>query len=91
MCFLNNKLLRILQFKNSRTPNSTLYKTYNILPFKKLIEYKLLLVVYRWYYNRNTLPEIFRNMFLLKNEVFSHNRPTRNKLDLYIIRCRSTR
>ena len=38
---LNNRLLRILQFKNSRVHVNDLYSCYNILPLRKLIQYNL--------------------------------------------------
>jgi len=84
---LNKRLLKILQFKSLRISSCDIYKPYNVLSFKKLIKFKILLFVHKWYYDRNSLPDAFKNIFQVKSMVFHHN--TRTNMDLYVVRCRT--
>jgi len=58
---LNNKLLRILQRRDLCTRTDELYKTYNTLPVTRLyvMQISLLVFVHKFYYHKETLPEIF--------------------------------
>ena len=56
---LNNKLLRILQRRDLCTRTEELYKTHNTLPVTKLYVMQILVLVHKFYYHEETLPEIF--------------------------------
>lgn len=84
---LNNKILRILQFKNIMTPVNTLYTNYNTLPIQALHKYKSLLFVHQWFYNKIVLPDYFHNFYSLKMSATGLN--TRNPNDIYVIRCKT--
>lgn len=84
---INNKILRIIQFKNLSSNVIDLYNDYNTLPFDKLICYKILQLMHIWFYNRNVLPEFLMNLFTLK--IDKHNYNTRNMNNLYVVNCRT--
>lgn len=84
---INNKILRILQFKDIRTPIIELYNNYNTLDLYHLFRYKLLLFVHKWFYYKNNLPLRFANYFSVKQTLTGYN--TRYPYDLYVIQCKS--
>ena len=69
---LNNKLLRILQFKPRLASTRSAYLDYNVLPIKSLANYKMLLLIHKWYYNFDTLPESFHGLFQKSVNVYTH-------------------
>ena len=73
---LNNKLLRIFQRRDLCTRTEELYKTYNTLPVTKLYVMQILVLVHKFYYHQETLPEIFANYFASNNIIHSYK--TRN-------------
>lgn len=85
---INNKLLRILQFRPIQTNSLELYKLYNTLPISKLYQFKLILFTHSWVYRKAKLPECFHNLFNYKRNVFNHY--TRNNSDLFVVRCKSS-
>jgi hypothetical protein len=79
---INNKILRILQNKPRLTAVSELYVTYNTLPIDVLHRQQLLLLAHKILHHPDTLPEIFRNYFTLRQDVHIHN--TRYKENVYL-------
>lgn len=87
LTILNNKILRVLQFKDSYTSSNILYSNYNTLPIPALYNYKLVQFVHKWFYNKTSLPDYFQDFYILKKEFTGLD--TRNPNDLYLLRCKS--
>ena len=81
---INNKMLRILQNKDLKTPINQLYINYHTLPIPKLHDLHILLFMHKYNYNKNTLPILFHNYFKLNSNVHDHN--TRQKEMLHSIK-----
>ena len=81
---INNKILRILQNKDLKTPINQLYNNYHTLPIPKLHELHILLFMHKYNYDKNTLPILFHNYFKLNSNVHDHN--TRQKEMLHSIK-----
>ena len=69
---LNNKLLRILQGKDRRSPTIELYLTYNMLPVLQLHDLQILLFVHKCLNHRIALPLLFSNYFSMNNVVHDY-------------------
>lgn len=70
---INNKLLRVIQSKNIRTPIAYLYREVNILPINKLHIFNILLLLHKFKYNKESLPVVFNNYFLSTRDIHSYN------------------
>jgi len=94
---LNNRVLRILQFKPMEYNVSKLYENYNTLQIEDLHSYKLLILIHRYFNNRGSLPQIFQNYFTTNSAVHTHKTRTQNDIHLthcetkFGIRCLSQR
>lgn len=75
---LNNKILRILQFKLSKSHRADLYLEYNTLPINLLFKYKISTFIHKCIYNKGLLPLIFQDYLSLNNSVHSHNTRTKD-------------
>jgi hypothetical protein len=73
---LNNKILRILQFRKLDCPIKDLYVQYNTLPVPALYDYQILSFMFKYNHHSNVLPSAFNNFFVLNKNV--HNYQTRN-------------
>ena len=60
---LNNKLLRIIQNKSSRTHTIELYKTYHTLPVPLLHNCQILTFMHKYVHHRLKLPPVFFGIF----------------------------
>ena len=60
---LQNRILRILHFKDHRYPNNELHKETNCLKLDDLYELKLLKFMHHVHHNKGQLPAIFQNYF----------------------------
>ena len=69
---LNNKLLRILQGKDRRSPIVELYLTYNTLPVLQLHDLQILLFVHKCLHHRTALPLLFSNYFIMNKVVHDY-------------------
>ena len=78
---LNNKLLRILQHKTTRTHNFELYQTYFTLPVQLLHNYQILTFMHNYVHYRTKLPTIFSH-YLEENKLI-HRYDTRQRDDFY--------
>ena len=79
---LNNKLLRILQYKPIRTHSYELYQTYFTLPVQLLHKYQILIFMHNYMYYRTKLPVVFSAYFEENKLIHQHN--TRHKDDFHI-------
>ena len=75
-----NKLLRILQFKNIRTPLKDLYREFNTLKPKDLHHYNLCCIVHKFIHTPDLLPEAINELFCRHEQI--HNYNTRQRKDL---------
>ena len=73
---LNNKILRILQFKDKNTTVQFIY-IFSTLMIPELHSFQLLLFAHKFKQCRNLLPASFTNYFVLNTEIHDYN--TRNK------------
>jgi len=74
---LNNKLLRILQYKSIKSHSIDLYITYSTLPIQLVHNYQILIFIHKYVYNKDKLPSVFSNYFE-ENSLF-HCYNTRQK------------
>jgi hypothetical protein len=84
---LNNRILRILQFKNIRTQITILYSAYNTLPIPYFHEFKLNLLAFKFFFYPTKLPFSFHNYFILNLTIHAHF--TRTHSNIHIPSCRS--
>jgi len=80
---LNNKLLRILQQKPSRTHTVLLYRTYHTLPVQLLHDYQILVFMHKYVHNRHQLPSVFSAYFDENNLIHHYN--TRKKMTFILM------
>ena len=79
-----NKLLRILQFKNIRTPLKDLYREFNTLKLKDLHHYNLCCIVHKFIHTPDLLPEAINELFCRNAQI--HNYNTRQRKDLFPVK-----
>ena len=85
---LQNRILRILQFKDRKYSTNAIHKECNILKLIDLYEFKILKSMHNVHYNNGKLPSVFKGYFE-KNEG-SHTYPTRQSKDYKIFRVNKT-
>ena len=68
-----NKLLRILQFKNIRTPLKDLYREFNTLKLKDLHHYNLCCIVHKFIHTPDLLPEAMNELFCRNEQIHNYN------------------
>ena len=85
---LNNKLLRILQNKDTTCCNFDLYLMYNTLPVDQLHVFQLLCLVHKFVHNKHELPQSFITYFMPNSAV--HDYPTRTSNKLHLMPIKST-
>ena len=79
---LNNKILRILQFKTLSTNTNTLYCNFKTLPLNVLYLYQVLMFTLKFVYFRSDLPSVFGNYLNLNASL--HNYATRSRNDFHL-------
>jgi hypothetical protein len=84
---INNRILRIIQFNNMRTPIVDLYKSFQTLPINLLHDYKVCLFVYKYINCLHVLPFSFRRYFRFNLQIHAHY--TRSCAELHIERFRN--
>ena len=72
---LNNKILRIIQFKPFRIPTKQFYSEFNTLPIPDLHKYHVLVLMHKFEHDKSSLPIHFRDLFKLNRDI--HNIQTR--------------
>ena len=88
LCILNNKLLRILQFKPRKSPVIGLYADFNTLPLPELHKQQLLLFTFKVMRQPYTLPSVFKNYFNINSNV--HTYATRSRKNIHMNRQSTT-
>ena len=79
---INNKLLRILQFKTMYTPVIELYDSYSTLPVNLLNQFQLVILMHKIIHNPDrVLPPQYPDLF--KPQKYFHNYDTRRNLDIH--------
>ncbi|MFZ2537305.1 MAG: reverse transcriptase domain-containing protein, partial [Oscillospiraceae bacterium] len=84
---MNNKILRILQFKPLLYPVVKLYENFDTLQIPKLRDFNIICLVHNVIHNAPELPEIYHNYFTSNLTIYSHN--TRGSRDLHMSFSRS--
>ena len=79
---VNNKLLRIIQNKHSRSHTNDLYLNFNSLPIPWLFKFQIYKFLHCFNHFRSSLPSIYQNYFTFNNTFFHHHFTWR-QLDLH--------
>ena len=82
-----NKLLRILQFKNIRTPLKDLYREFNTLQLKNLHHYNKCCIVHKFIHTPDLLPEAINELFCQNEQIHNYNR--RQRKDLHPVKIKT--
>ena len=82
LMILNNKILRVLQNKPLSENITNLYLHFNILPIDQLLLYQYALFAYKYYHNKNSLPDAFSEFLKANSEIHEHNIRRKNNLRL---------
>ena len=84
---LNNKLLRILQYKPIRTHSYELYQTYFTLPVQLLHKYQILIFMHNYIYYRTKLPVVFSAYFVIIADDASDDDDDDDDDDMHVCLC----
>ena len=82
-----NKILRILQFKNIKTPTNNLYREFGVLKFTDMHDFNICCIVQKFMYLRHLLPEALNDLFCRNEQIHHYN--TRNKMDLHPVKIKT--
>ena len=83
---LNNKLLRILQKKSSRSHTAELYKTYYTLPVQLLHNYQILIFMHKYVHHRFKLPPVFCEYFDENKLIHHHDTRQKENFHTYVVK-----
>jgi len=84
---LNNKLLRILQKKSSRSHSAELYKTYNILPVQLIHNFQILTFMHKYvHHHRLELPSVFCEYFDENKQIHQHDTRQKEIFYTYVVK-----
>ena len=81
LTILNNRVLRIIQNKNSRSSILDLYRDFNTLPINKLFQFKILAHAHALYNKSPSLPSFFYAEVMANHQV--HTYSTRSQDDFH--------
>jgi len=84
----NNKILRILQFKTSTCAVRELYDTFSTLQIGDLHEFKLLILMHKYFHDSVSLPSAFQNYFTMNTLIHSHNTRTHDNIHINFFNTR---
>ncbi len=70
---LQNRILRILQFKDYRYPTNALHKEANFLKLTDLYELKILKFMQHVHHNNDKLPTVFQNYFVTNENLHKYD------------------
>jgi len=79
---VNNKLLHILQNKQSKYPITNLYHNFDTLAIPELHIYQLLILVHKFLCHKHLLPTAFANYFVINRTIHLYNTQVRENLHL---------
>ena len=81
---LQNRILKIIHFKDRKYPTNRLHKELNIVKVHDLFRIKILKIMHQVHFSKERLPEVFKNYF--KTNENSHKYETRQKSDYKIFK-----
>ena len=82
-----NKILRILRFKNIRTPINSLYREFGVLKLRDLHYLNICCTVHKFIHFPHLLPDAVNTIFCRNEQI--HHYDTRNKKDLHPIKMKT--
>ena len=82
-----NKILRILQFKNIKTPTNNLYREFGVLKLTDMHDFNICCIVQKFMYLRHLIPEALNDLFCRNEQIHHHN--TSNKMDLHPVKIKT--
>ena len=82
---LNNKILRILQWKRLDYPVKLLYQNYKTLPIPALHNYQILVFMFKYVHLNNCLPPAFTNYLVFNSSIHSHNIRGSNDIHFFTV------
>ena len=82
-----NKLLRILQFKQITTPLRNIYREFNTLKLKDLHYYNICCIAHKVIHSPTLQPEAINDIFCQNNQIHDHD--TRYKKDLHPVKIKT--
>jgi hypothetical protein len=82
---LNNKLVRVLQQKSTRTHVVDLYRTYSTLPIQLLHNYQILVFMHKYVHHRSKLPPVFYTYFDENKLIHRYNTRQRDDFHTYSV------
>ena len=77
---LQKRIIRIITFSHYLAHTNNLFIDLHILPFKKLVHYRIGILMYKCYFQN--VPNVIKSMFLFNHDV--HNYYTRNRNLLHV-------
>ena len=77
---LQNRILKIIHFKDHKYSTNRLHKELNIVKVHDLFRIKILKIMHQVHFSKERLPEVFKNYF--KTNENSHKYETRPKTGL---------
>ena len=77
-----NKILRIVKFKNIKTPINSLYREFGVLKLRDLRDFNICCIVHKFIHFPHLLPDAINNIFR-SDQI--HYYDTRHKKDLHPI------
>jgi len=86
---LNNKLLRVLQYKPSRFCIAELYKAYCTLSIHQLRDYQILLFMHKYVYNIFKLPSALLTYFDDNKLIRQYNARQKGDFHTYVVNTKS--
>ena len=72
-----NKILRVLQFRNIKTPINNLYREFGVLKLTDMHDFNICCILHKFMYLRHLLAEAINDIFCRNEQIHHHN--TRNK------------
>ena len=82
-----NKILRILQFRNIKTPINNLYREFGVVKLADMHDFNICCIVHKFMYLRRLLSEAINDIFCRNEQIHHYN--TRNKKDLHPVKIKT--
>ena len=79
-----NKLLKILQFKQITTPRRNIYREFSTLKLKDLHYYNICCITHKLIHSPTLLPEAINDIFCRNDQIHDHD--IRYKIDLHPVK-----
>ena len=68
-----NKILRILQFKNINTPTNNLYREFGVLKLTDMHDFNICCIVQKFMYLLHLIPEALNDLFCRNEQIHHHH------------------